>query len=122
MARTFALIAPVQYVLQQVSCSCETIPNAPNTKKRIEPLVLGPMGWIGSVRCEKTRSDFVARTFALIAPVPPALHQVSCSYETIPNAHKHYETHQNMRLGSNGVDQVRWCENYNVTSWHELLY
>ena len=29
VARTFALIAPVQYVLQQVSCSYETIPNAP---------------------------------------------------------------------------------------------
>jgi hypothetical protein len=79
----------------------------PNTMKRIETLVLGPMGWIGSVRCEKTRSDFVARTFALIAPVHPVLHQVSCSYETIPNAQKHYETHQNMRLGSNGVDQFR---------------
>ena len=29
MARTFVLIAPVQYVLQQVSCSDEMIPNAP---------------------------------------------------------------------------------------------
>ena len=52
----------------------------------------------------------MARTFALIAPVDPIFHQVSCSYETIPNACKHYETHQNMRLGSNGVDQERWCE------------
>ena len=78
-----------------------------NTTKRTETLVLRPMGWIESVRCEKTRRDFVARTFALIAPVHPVLHRVSCSYETIPNAHKHNETHQNMRLGSNGVDQVR---------------
>jgi hypothetical protein len=29
VARTFALIAHVQYVLQQVSCSYEAIPNAP---------------------------------------------------------------------------------------------
>jgi hypothetical protein len=29
MARTFALIAPVQYVLQQISCSYETILDAP---------------------------------------------------------------------------------------------
>ena len=36
------------------------------------------------------------------------LQQVSRSYETIPNAPKHNETHQNMSLGSNGVDQVRW--------------
>ena len=79
----------------------------PNTTKCIETLVLGPMGWIGSIRREKTRRDFVARSFALIAPVHPVLHRVSCSYETIPNAHKHYEKHQNMSLGSNGVDWVR---------------
>ena len=66
------------------------------------------MGWIGCVRCEKSGSDFVAQTFAMIALVHPVLHQVSCSYEMIPNASKHYETHQNMSLGSNGVDGVRW--------------
>ena len=65
------------------------------------------MWWIGCVRCEMSRRDFVARTFALIAPVHPILHRVSCSYETIPNAPKHYATHQNMSLGSNGVDWVR---------------
>ena len=65
------------------------------------------MGWIGCIRFKKSRGDIVARTFALIAPIHPVLHQVSCSYETIPNAPKHYETHQNMSLGSNGVDQVR---------------
>src|SRR6185503_16641544 len=79
----------------------------PNTTKCTETLVLGPMGWIGSIRCEKSRRDFVARTFALIKPVHPVLHQFFCGYEMIPNAPKHYETHQNMRLGSNGVDQVR---------------
>jgi len=36
------------------------------------------------------------------------LQRVSCSYETITNAPKHYEMPQNMSLGSNGVDQVRW--------------
>ena len=48
----------------------------------------------------------MARTFALIAPVHPILHRVSYSDETIPNAPKHYETHPNMSLGSNGVDRV----------------
>ena len=65
------------------------------------------MGLIGCVRCEKSRRDFVAQTFALIAPVHPILHQVSYSYETIPNAPKHYATHQNMSLRSNGADWVR---------------
>ena len=79
----------------------------PNTMIRIETLVLGPMGWIGWVRCEKFRCDFVARTFALIVPVHMVLHRVSCSYEMIPNASQHFVTHQNMSLGSNGVDWER---------------
>ena len=56
---------------------------------------------------EKFQNNFMAQTIALIAPVQPILHRVSCSNETLPNAPKHYETHQNMSLGSNGVDQVR---------------
>ena len=65
------------------------------------------MGWIGSVHCEKFRCDFVAQTCALITPVQPILHRVSCSNEILPNTPKHYETHQNMSLWSNGVDRVR---------------
>ena len=87
----------------------------PNTTKHIETLLYGPMGWIGCVRCEKSRCDFVAQTFALIAPIHPVLHRVSCSYEIIPNAPKHYETHQNMSLGSNGVDQV--CSLRKIIMW-----
>ena len=65
------------------------------------------MGWIGCVRCEKFQNNFMAQTCAFIAPVQPVLHQVSCSNETLPNAPKNYETHQNMSLGSNGVVRVR---------------
>ena len=79
----------------------------PNTAKRTKKGVYGPMGWIGCVRCEKFQHEFVARTFELIAPVQPILYRVSCSNETIPNAPKHYKTHYNMSLGSNGVDRVR---------------
>ena len=65
----------------------------------------------------------MAQNFALIAPVHPILNRVSCSYETITNAPKHYETHKNMSFGSNGVDQVRLLgKKYYVTSWHELLH
>src|SRR6185369_6289279 len=64
------------------------------------------MGWIGSVHCEKFQRDFMARTCALITPVQPILHRVSCSNEILPNTHKHYETHTNTSLGSNGVDWV----------------
>src|SRR6185312_15043065 len=64
------------------------------------------MGWIGCVRCEKFQCDFMAQICALIAPVQPILHQVLCSNERLPKAPKHNETHQNMSLGSNGVDRV----------------
>ena len=48
--------------------------------------------WVdGCVRCENIRRDLVARTFALIAPVQPILHRVSCSNEMVQNATKHYE-------------------------------
>ena len=73
------------------------------------------MGWIGCIRSEKSRRDFVALTFALIAPVHPVLHRVSCSYETIPNASKHYAMHQNMSLGTNGADWVRLL--WKIPTW-----
>ena len=99
-----------------------------NTVKQTETLVWGPTRWIGCVRCEKSRCDFAAPTFTLIAPVHPVLNRVSCiyetifslvapvqyvlqqgscSYETIPNAPKYYETDRNFSSGSNGVDEVR---------------
>ena len=63
------------------------------------------MEWIGCVHCENIWRDFVARTFALIAPVQSILHRVSCTNEMVQNAPKHYETHQNMSLRSDGVDR-----------------
>ena len=121
MAQTFALITPVQPVLHRVSCSNETLPNAPNTTRRTKTWVWGPMGWITCFRWEKSRRDFVARAFALIALIHPVLHRVSCVYEMIPNAPKHYATHQNMSLGSNGLG-VFGAKNPDVTSWHKLLH
>ena len=60
---------------------------------------------LGSNGVDQVRS---MQTFVLTAPVQYVLHQVSCTYETIPNAPKYYETHKKMSLGSNEVDQVRW--------------
>ena len=166
VARTFALIALVQYVLHQVSCSYEMIPNAPKYYETDRNISLGSNGvdWVHSLRkiptwlrvtnfcinccssprfapsfmqlrndrkctqtiwntpkhefrgqwggsgallAKKLQHDFVARTFALIALVQYVLHQVSCSYEMIPNAPKYYKTYRNITLGSNGVDRVR---------------
>ena len=74
--------------------------------RRTKTWVYGPMGWIWCIRCKKFWCDFVTRTFKLIAPVQPVLQLASCSNETIRNAPKHYETHQNMSFGSNGMDRV----------------
>ena len=64
------------------------------------------MGWIGCAHYEKFRHDFMARTFALIAPVQPVLHRLYNRNITIPNWPEHYETSQNISLGSYGLDQV----------------
>ena len=78
----------------------QTLGNAPKHEFRVQ------WGGLGhSLR--KLQRDFMARTYVLIAPVQYVLQQVSCSYKTIPNAPKHYET-QKMSLGSDGVDHVRW--------------
>src|SRR6185503_5046050 len=106
VARAFALITLIHPVLHRVSCVYEMIPNAPKHYATLQNMSLGSNG-IGCVRCKKSRRNFVAQTFALIAPVHPVLHRVSCSYKTIPNASKHYATHENMSLRSNGVDWVR---------------
>ena len=90
--------------------------------KRTETLVFGPMGWIGSVHCEKIRRDFVGRTFALIAPVHLVLHRVSSSYGTIPNAPKRYETPKHeIRVQWDGLGAFV-AKNPDVTSWDELLH
>ena len=107
MARTFALIAPVQYVLHQVSCRNLMIPNAPKYYEMHWIISLGSNGvdWVHLL--QKFWCDLVARISALIAPVQPVLHRVSSSNKILPNSPKYYETHQNMSLGSNGVGWFR---------------
>ena len=112
MPQTSALILPFQPTLHRVSCINERIQNAPKHYKMHQNMSLRSNGWIGFVRCQKFRCDFVARTFALIPPVQPILHRFSCSNEALPNAPKYYDTHQYMSLGFNGVAQVRLLRNF----------
>ena len=112
MAQTCALIAPVQPNLHRIPCSIETLPNAPKCYEMHQNMSLGSIGWIRCVRYKKIQGNFMAWTCALIVPVQPILHQVSCSIETLPNAPKCYETHQNMSLGSNWVDRCVRCEKF----------
>ena len=64
-------------------------------------------GGLGVFVAKNSDATLCHKLCALIALVQPVLHQVSCSNETLTNTPKHYETHKNMSLGSNGVDRVR---------------
>ena len=105
MARAFALIAPVWRILHQVLCSSETVPNALKRKGTHQNLSLRSNGVDRERSLRKILTRHRGTNFALIAPVCRVLQQVSCSGERVPNAPKRKESHQNMCLGSNGVDR-----------------
>jgi len=83
------------------------VPNSPKRKETHQNISLGSNGVDRECRCKKFWHDFVARTYTLIAPVWRVMHQVLCSSEMVPKAPKRKETHQNMRLWSNGMDRER---------------
>ena len=102
VAWTFALIAPVQHIFcNEFHAVTKQSKMHPNTTKRTNTWVKIPMRGIRCVNCEKFRCDFMAQTCALIAPFQTVLHRVLTINETLPNAPKHYETHQTMSLGIN---------------------
>ena len=105
--RTFALIAPSQAILHRVLCKNETIINAPKHYETHKNMSLGSnvLDRVRSLR--KIPSQVHGTNFCTNCTSSASLHHVSCGNETIQNAPKHYETHQNMSLGSNGVDRVR---------------
>jgi len=107
MTQTCALIAPVQPILQWVSCSNETLPNAPKHYETHQNMSLGSngVGWFRSFR--KIPMRLCGTNFCISCTSPVVLYRASCSNKTIQNASKHYETHPKMCLGSNGVDQLR---------------
>ena len=115
MARTWALIAPVEPILHRVSCSNERLPNAPKHYETHKNKSLGSNWVYGCIHCENFQWDFMPRTCALILPFRPTLHRVLCINERIQNAPKHYQMHQNMSLRSNGwigfvCGQKFWCD------------
>ena len=81
------------------------------------------MVWIGCLRCEKFRRDFIARTFALIAPFRPDLHRVSCSNEMVLNEPQTLRNTQEqefrIQLYGSGAFVAK---NSDATSLHELMH
>ena len=80
------------------------------------------MGWIFCARREKSRRDFVARAFALIALVHPvftefhAVMKRSQMTQTLWN-----EPEPEFRFQWGGSSALI-AKNYNTTSWHKLLH
>jgi len=107
MARTFALIAPVWCVLQQVLCNSETVPNAPKQIETHQNMSL----WSNGVDREHSLRKILARhrgmKFCINCTSLALLHHVSCTSEMVQKAPERKETHQNMSLGSNSVDRQR---------------
>ena len=60
------------------------------------------MGWIGCVRCEKFRCDFMARCTSSARFATSSVRQPNG-----PECTQWNETHQNISLRANGVDRVR---------------
>ena len=91
---------------KQVSCSYKTIPNAPKDNETDRIISLGSNGvdWVRSLRKIRKR---LHGTNLCINYTSSTRFPTSFVNETLPNAPKHYETHKNMSLGSNGVNCVR---------------
>ena len=106
MVQTCTIIAPVQPVLQRVSCSNETLPNEPKHYETHQNICLGSNGVDRFRSLRKIPMRLRGTNFRLVAPVQPVLYPASCSKKTIENASQHYETHQNMSLGPSGMDRV----------------
>ena len=114
---------PVQPILQRVPCSNETLPNAPKHYEMLQNMSLVPMGCIECVLCDKIRCDFMAQTCALVAPVQPVSHWVSCSNETLTNASKHYEnTPKHEFRVQRGGSRAFVAKNSDASWCHKLLH
>ena len=82
-------------------------PNSPKHYATHQNMRSGSNGvdWVRSLR--KIPTWLRGTNFCINCIVHTVLYRVSCSYETISNGPKHYATHQNMSLGSNGVNWLR---------------
>ena len=107
MAQTCALIAQVQPVLQRVLCSNKILPNAPKHYEMHQNMSLWSNGVDRGRSLRKIPMRFHGTNLCINCTSSTHFASSLCSNETLPNAPKHYETHQNMSLGFAGVDWVR---------------
>ena len=116
VARTFVLIAPIQYVLQQVSCSYKKIPNAPKYYETHQNISWGCNGadWVHSLRrilmwLRGTEFFINCTSSPRFAPSFMQLRNDNRCTLTLCNAQKH-------EFRSNGADWVRLLRK--IPMWH----
>jgi len=123
VGRTFVLIAPVQYVLHQLSCTYETIRNAPKYYEMHRNNAIGSNGvdWLRSLPKILTwlRGTNIGNNCTSAPRFVPSLLQLrndpKC-IQTLWNTPKH---EFRVQWGGSGAFVAK---NYNMTSWDELLY
>ena len=76
----------------------------PKLYKMHKNISLGSNGVDRVCSVRKIPTRLYSRTFALVRPV---LHRFSLGNQMVQNPPKLYESHQNISLGSNGVDRAR---------------
>ena len=121
MASTFAPVLSrfaMSFVRQSNSPKrTQIVENTPKHEFRVQ------WGGLGAFIAKNFEATSWHELLHLLHQFNPFCNKASCSNETIHNTPKHYETHQNMSLGSNGVDRVCLLEkNSDATSRHEILH
>ena len=107
----------------RVPCSNETLPNAPKHYKMHQNISLWTNGvdWVRSLW--KIPMRHRGTNLCINCTSSTCFAQSLCSNETLPNAPKHYETHQNMSLRSNGVGRVHLLRKKSkTTSRYKLVH
>ena len=96
--------ALVHSVLHRHSCSYETIPNAPKYCETDWNICLGStsVDWVCLLR--KIPSWLRGINFCINCTSSPRFAPSFMQLRNDPNGPKHYETHRNIGIGSNGVD------------------
>ena len=120
MARTFELIAPVQPVLHWVSCSNETLPNAPKQNKTHQNMTLRSNGVDRVCSLQKISMQLRGTNFCTSSK------RFAPSFVRLPNGHKCTQMVQN---APKHEFRVQWsgsswfaAKNSDATSWHKTNF
>ena len=104
----FALIASVQYVLHQLSCTCETIPNAPKCYEMHRNISLGSNG-VDQVRSLQKITTWLRGTnFCINCTSSVCFAPTFMHLRNDPKCTQILRNRPKLCLGSNGVDGVLW--------------